>query len=99
MELKIDSVIPAPEPTERKLSHRMRFAVAPDREGRHPPFLVLVEDWFAPPAGFPTHPHRGVRNSDVRARGRSSPQGSHRCVRNHSCWWSTVYDRGSGRLP
>jgi redox-sensitive bicupin YhaK (pirin superfamily) len=59
MELKIDSVIPAPEPTERNLSHRMRFAVAPDREGRHPPFLVLVEDWFAPPAGFPTHPHRG----------------------------------------
>ena len=34
--------------------------IAPDRAPEHSPFLLMAEDWFAPPAGFPTHPHRGI---------------------------------------
>ena len=41
-------------------THTNRFVVAPDRFEIHSPFLMMMEDWFAPPAGFPTHPHRGM---------------------------------------
>lgn len=29
------------------------------------PFLFLSEDWFAPPGGFETHPHRGMQTVTV----------------------------------
>jgi hypothetical protein len=35
--------------------------VAPEDFAAISPFLVLVEDWFRAPAGFPTHPHRGIQ--------------------------------------
>jgi redox-sensitive bicupin YhaK (pirin superfamily) len=41
-------------------THANRMVMAPDRFAEHSPFLMLAEDWFAPPAGFPTHPHRGM---------------------------------------
>lgn len=37
-----------------------RLLIAPERFERHSPFLLMAEDWFTPPAGFPTHPHRGM---------------------------------------
>src|SRR5262249_29689216 len=35
-----------------------------DYEGKSP-FLSLSEDWFALPAGFPTHPHRGMQTVTI----------------------------------
>jgi len=29
------------------------------------PFLFLSEDWFAPPGGFETHPHRGIQTVTI----------------------------------
>lgn len=40
--------------------HQNRLIIAPQEHGPYSPFLFLAEDWFAPPAGFPTHPHRGM---------------------------------------
>lgn len=39
---------------------RHRLVVHPDKYLSQSPFLALVEDWVAPPGGFPTHPHRGM---------------------------------------
>lgn len=50
---------PAP-PSTRGANHSARLVVEPDAYERQSPFLMLAEDWFAPPAGFPTHPHRGM---------------------------------------
>ena len=41
-------------------THHNRFVVQAGRFETHSPFLMMMEDWFAPPAGFPTHPHRGM---------------------------------------
>ena len=60
MQLAIRSVERARPPEAKGPQHRARFVVPPDDVAGHTPFLVLVEDWFAPPAGFPTHPHRGI---------------------------------------
>lgn len=40
--------------------HQNRLVIAPQEHAPYSPFLFLAEDWFAPPAGFPTHPHRGM---------------------------------------
>ena len=40
--------------------HQNRLIIAPQDHRPYSPFLFLAEDWFAPPAGFPTHPHRGM---------------------------------------
>lgn len=37
-----------------------RLLISPEQFEEHSPFLLMAEDWFAPPAGFPTHPHRGM---------------------------------------
>ncbi len=39
--------------------HQNRAVIPPADFSAHSPFLMLMEDWFAPPAGFPEHPHRG----------------------------------------
>ena len=36
------------------------MVIPPEDVAEHSPFLLMAEDWFAPPAGFPTHPHRGI---------------------------------------
>jgi len=33
--------------------------------GKTSPFLFLSEDWFAPPGGFETHPHRGMQTVTI----------------------------------
>ncbi|MBU2135435.1 MAG: pirin family protein [Alphaproteobacteria bacterium] len=40
--------------------HQNRLIIAPQTHAPYSPFLFLAEDWFSPPAGFPTHPHRGM---------------------------------------
>lgn len=44
----------------RSRTHAARLVIPPDDFAAHSPFLLMAEDWFAPPAGFPTHPHRGM---------------------------------------
>lgn len=46
-------------------THRKRMVVAPGDFAAQSPFLMMAEDWFAPPAGFPTHPHRGMETVTV----------------------------------
>ncbi|HVV33774.1 MAG TPA: pirin family protein [Vitreimonas sp.] len=41
-------------------THQNRLVVAPADYANQSPFLLMAEDWFAPPSGFPTHPHRGM---------------------------------------
>jgi redox-sensitive bicupin YhaK (pirin superfamily) len=60
MLLSIRSIESAGPPEARGPGHRARMVIPPVRIPEHSPFLVMAEDWFAPPAGFPTHPHRGI---------------------------------------
>jgi quercetin 2,3-dioxygenase len=60
MTLKINSVERAGRVEDRGVNHRARLVIAPEKIAEHSPFLLMAEDWFAPPAGFPTHPHRGL---------------------------------------
>ena len=60
MQLSIGSIEPAGPPEARGPGHNSRLVIPSERIPEHSPFLVMAEDWFAPPAGFPTHPHRGI---------------------------------------
>jgi redox-sensitive bicupin YhaK (pirin superfamily) len=60
MQLTIKTVEPAGPIETRAPNHRARMVIPPENVEEHSPFLVMAEDWFAPPAGFPTHPHRGI---------------------------------------
>ncbi len=54
------------QPPQRSApTHANRMVIAPQDFERHSPFLMLAEDWFAPPAGFPTHPHRGMETVTI----------------------------------
>lgn len=46
-------------------THRKRMVVPPGDFAVQSPFLMMAEDWFAPPAGFPMHPHRGMETVTV----------------------------------
>ena len=41
-------------------ANQTRLLIPPGRWQEHDPFLVLVEDRFQAPSGFPDHPHRGI---------------------------------------
>ncbi len=60
MQLTIKCVEPAGPPKPRGPEHSARLVIPPENVAEHSPFLLMAEDWFAPPAGFPTHPHRGI---------------------------------------
>ena len=60
MERKVARVETAQPPGRSAPTHANRMVIAPEGFSEHSPFLMLAEDWFAPPAGFPTHPHRGM---------------------------------------
>jgi redox-sensitive bicupin YhaK (pirin superfamily) len=60
MQLSIKSVDSASPPEARAPGHSARMVIPPVDVAEHSPFLLMAEDWFAPPAGFPTHPHRGI---------------------------------------
>jgi len=61
MDRHVARIEAAAPPGRSAPTHANRMVVAPDDFARHSPFLMLAEDWFAPPAGFPTHPHRGMQ--------------------------------------
>lgn len=61
MEKSIDRIAPAGAVNRRSPDHANRMIVAGEDYAAISPFLVLVEDWFRAPAGFPTHPHRGMQ--------------------------------------
>jgi redox-sensitive bicupin YhaK (pirin superfamily) len=60
MERIVARIETAGPPQRSAPTHANRFVLAPEAFERHSPFLMMAEDWFAPPAGFPTHPHRGM---------------------------------------
>jgi len=60
MQLSIRSIEPAGVRETRGPGHTARLVIPPAHISEHSPFLLMAEDWFAPPAGFPTHPHRGI---------------------------------------
>ncbi|WP_339539557.1 pirin family protein [Pseudomonas sp. RA_15y_Pfl2_54] len=60
MTLSILKIGHAGEPQYRGTNHFARLVISPENAVENSPFLLMAEDWFAPPAGFPTHPHRGM---------------------------------------
>ena len=60
MQRRVSRVETAAPPQRSAATHANRFVVPADNFAGRSPFLMMMEDWFAPPAGFPTHPHRGM---------------------------------------
>ena len=60
MDRRVSRIEAAAQPQRGAAAHANRFVVPAERFETHSPFLMMMEDWFAPPAGFPTHPHRGM---------------------------------------
>jgi redox-sensitive bicupin YhaK (pirin superfamily) len=65
MDLLVDRILHAQHPVAHSSSHRARLVVTPDEFEAISPFLLMAEDWFAPPAGFPDHPHRGMQTVTI----------------------------------
>ena len=65
MDIEIDRIAHADPPSEQSPAHRARLVVPPQDFARASPFLLLAEDWFSPPAGFPDHPHRGLQTVTI----------------------------------
>jgi len=61
MDKSIDRIVPAGAVNRRGADHANRMIVPPEDFASISPFIVLVEDWFRSPAGFPEHPHRGIQ--------------------------------------
>ena len=88
------SRIEAAGPRQRSApTHANRFVIAPDAFERHSPFLMLAEDWFAPPAGFPTHPHRGMETVTMVLEGAMEHRdhtGAHGTIGTGDVQWMTA---------
>ena len=97
MQLSIRSIETAGPPEARAQGHRARLVIPPVDIGEHSPFLLMAEDWFAPPAGFPTHPHRGIETVTFVLAGELVACRSHR--RSGPSWRRRrpVHDRGRRR--
>jgi redox-sensitive bicupin YhaK (pirin superfamily) len=65
MDIQIDRIRRADPPAGNSASHRARLVVPPDDFAGTSPFLLMAEDWFAPPGGFPEHPHRGMQTVTI----------------------------------
>jgi redox-sensitive bicupin YhaK (pirin superfamily) len=65
MDIQIERIRRADPPAGSSSAHRARLVVPPDDFGATSPFLLMAEDWFAPPAGFPEHPHRGMQTVTI----------------------------------
>jgi redox-sensitive bicupin YhaK (pirin superfamily) len=61
MDLEVDRILRAEKRVSHSPKHSARLVVSPDDFTATSPFLLMAEDWFAPPAGFPDHPHRGMQ--------------------------------------
>ena len=60
MPRRVSRIETAATPQRGSPTHANRFVVPADRFEARSPFLMMMEDWFSPPAGFATHPHRGM---------------------------------------
>jgi quercetin 2,3-dioxygenase len=60
MQLSIRNVERADPPKARSAHQSARLVIRSTHVADNSPFLIMAEDWFAPPAGFPMHPHRGM---------------------------------------
>ena len=65
MDVQIDRIRRADPPSGNSPAHRARLVVQPDDFAGTSPFLLMAEDWFSPPAGFPEHPHRGIQTVTI----------------------------------
>jgi hypothetical protein len=65
MDLEIDRIVHAEPRSAHSPAHQARLVVAPHDFAATSPFLLMAEDWFAPPAGFPDHPHRGIQTVTI----------------------------------
>lgn len=61
MDLLVDRILRAEKRVSHSPKHSARLVVSPEDFAATSPFLLMAEDWFAPPAGFPDHPHRGMQ--------------------------------------
>jgi quercetin 2,3-dioxygenase len=65
MDLEIDRIQRADPRSSHSPAHQARLVVSPDDFAATSPFLLMAEDWFSPPAGFPDHPHRGMQTVTI----------------------------------
>jgi quercetin 2,3-dioxygenase len=65
MNLDIDRIVHPGQPSAHSPNHHARLLVSPDDPEGTSPFLLMAEDWFSPPAGFPEHPHRGLQTVTI----------------------------------
>src|SRR5258708_13857399 len=65
MDIEIDRIAHAVPPGAHAPPPRARLIPPPEDFARASPFLLLAEDWFSPPAGFPDHPHRGIQTVTI----------------------------------
>jgi hypothetical protein len=89
----IDRIAPAGAVNRRGADHANRMIVLPEDFAAISPFLVLVEDWFRRPAGFPTHPHRGIQTVTLVLDGALEHRdhtGGHGVLRQGDVQWMTA---------
>ena len=63
--LEIDRITRPERRASHSPEHQARLVVAPGDFAATSPFLLMAEDWFQPPAGFPDHPHRGLQTVTI----------------------------------
>jgi quercetin 2,3-dioxygenase len=93
MERIIERIASAGAVNQRSADHANRMIVAPEDFAAISPFLVLVEDWFRAPAGFPTHPHRGIETVTIVLEGALEHRdhtGGHGILRQSDVQWMTA---------
>jgi quercetin 2,3-dioxygenase len=93
MDKIIERIVPAGAVNRRGADHANRMIVPPEDFAAISPFLVLVEDWFRAPAGFPTHPHRGIQTVTFVLDGALEHRdhtGAHGVLRQGDVQWMTA---------
>lgn len=75
---------------------RKRIPLEPGHWADFDPFLLLAEDWFRQPGGFPDHPHRGIETVTLVLDGElrhADNRGNSGILRRDDAQWMTA---GSG---
>jgi redox-sensitive bicupin YhaK (pirin superfamily) len=93
MDRTVTRVETAQPPQRGAPTHANRMVIPPQDFERHSPYLMMAEDWFAPPAGFPTHPHRGMETVTVVLEGSLEHRdhtGGHGVLKEGDIQWMTA---------